>query len=187
MSISPWPVEHNAGVLFILDASHAVEEELLASWLDYTRGERAESDVQRLVLPIGRSPERIPAAALAELELSADTLVVPLRVVWLSSVDSKSTTPRFRDLLLGGNPRRPGTRRARRILRGDPGRAHRIAADSATVGEMQERLSQRLGRAPEAVEFADFVAGQAGLALDIAERRLQGGRYKVPRQVYVVS
>ncbi len=32
-------------------------------------------------------------------------------------------------------------------------------------------------------DFADFVARQAVVVLDLAERRLQGGRYKVPRQV----
>ena len=32
-------------------------------------------------------------------------------------------------------------------------------------------------------DFAEFVGRQAALVLDIAERRLQGGRYKVPRHV----
>jgi glycerol-3-phosphate O-acyltransferase len=44
-------------------------------------------------------------------------------------------------------------------------------------------LIDRDGEKPTALELAQFVAGMAGLALDVAERRLQGSRYKVPRRV----
>src|SRR3546814_3431141 len=39
------------------------------------------------------------------------------------------------------------------------------------------------GEGTDSPEFAGFVARQAGLALDVAERGIRGTRYKVPRFV----
>jgi glycerol-3-phosphate O-acyltransferase len=100
----------------------------------------------------------------------------------LSSIDAKNSVPRWRDLLWG-NPRRPKTERARRILKKNPERAQCIVARPATLDELRQRFAARRGETASNPELAEFIAGQAGLALDIAERRLQGSRYKVPRRV----
>lgn len=179
---TPWPDTSAAELLFLLDASHHVEEELLNRWLEDTAGDH-NSPPAKVVLKIGRNPERIDSSALLSvLELSPETRLVPLRVAWISSVDQKDTKPRLRDLL-GGNPRRPRPGKARSILKNDPNRARCIAGDSATLAELSSRYSGKVGDVADQTGLADFIAGQAGLALDIAERRLQGGRYKVPRQV----
>jgi len=184
MSVGPWPTDDTNSVLFVLDATHRVEQQHLESWLERERQKRSfGGSVEFVVVPIADSPERIPAEQLLPaMDLADDTLVVPVRVVWLKGLDVKSTTPRFRDLLLG-NPGRPGAMKARRILKKHPMRAKCIHGAPATLADLRQRLEHRLGKPPDKIQLADFLAGQASVALDIAERRLRGSRYKVPRRV----
>jgi glycerol-3-phosphate O-acyltransferase len=184
MSTIPWPETDAGRVLLILDAGHRVEEQLLNAWIERDRQASGFAGAcETVVVPIARSPESIPVHLLARaLAVPPETLIVPVRVVWLSSVDAKDTVPRVRDLIFG-NPRRPGPLRSRRILRGNPERAQCLAADPATLEELRQRFAQGSGETANSGQLADFVAGQASLALDIAERRRRGSRYKVPRQV----
>ena len=184
MSVSPWPAEDTNSVIFILDASHSVEQQHLEEWLEKDGTKRAfQGDARHVVVPISDLPERIPYAALLPvMDSPEDTPVVPVRVVWLKGLDVKSATPRLRDLLFG-TPRHPGTFKARRILKRHPMRAKCISGAPATLGELRQRLQHRIDATPTTDQLAEFVAGQAGLALDIAERRLRGSRYKVPRRV----
>ena len=184
MRVSPWPTKDTDNVLFVLDASHRVEQQHLEAWLERERTKHPfTGDVDYVVVPIADAPERIPSDALIPaLRVPDNTMVVPIRIVWLKGLDVKSATPRFRDLLFG-NPRHPGLFRARRVLKNHPMRAKCISGTPATLAELRQRLQQRIGTAPDGDQLADFVAGQASLALDIAERRLRGSRYKVPRRV----
>ncbi|GAB5453232.1 MAG: glycerol-3-phosphate 1-O-acyltransferase [Halioglobus sp.] len=171
-------------MVFILDAGHRVDEGLLRDWLDKS-APAATDAVQSsiVVIPISRDPEHIPSVALRPAAQGEDeTLFVPLRVVWKTSLDAKTGSPRLRDLVLG-NPRRPRAARARRILRKQPERAECIAAEPATLQQLRARYVKRGGVEPSLEQLADYTAGQASLALDIAERRLRGSRYKVPRRV----
>jgi glycerol-3-phosphate O-acyltransferase len=182
MSASPWPEDQGRPLLFLLDAAHRVELKLLRDWLAEA-APPADAGFAEVALPISRRPEQVDSQPLVPMLHGPDELmIVPLRVVWLTSLDSKNTTPRFRDLL-SGNPRRPGTWRAQRILTTNPDRARCIAGAGDTLGSLRKRLTDRLGEAPADQQLAEFVTGQAGLALDIAERSLQGRRYKVPRRV----
>lgn len=184
MSVSPWPTNDTKSILFVLDAEHRVEQEHLEAWLDRKSDQRVGSpNVECAVLPLAHSRKRGQSNdLLPAMDLPDETLVVPLRVVWLKRLDVKNTTPRFRDLLFG-HPRHPGPAKARRILKKHPRRAKCISGKPATLREMQQRLQHRLGAVPERSQLADFLAGQARIALDIAERRLRGSRYKVPRHV----
>jgi glycerol-3-phosphate O-acyltransferase len=184
VSANPWPAGRTESILFILDASHQVEQQHLEAWLDRGR-EKIDYPVQveHVVIPIADSPETIPTENLkSALHLAPDTLVIPVRIVWLKGLDVKGTTPRLRDFLFG-NPRHPGPSKARRILKKHPMRAKCISGAGATLKELSDRLHHRLGTSPDPEEIAEFVAGQASIALDIAERRLRGSRYKVPRRV----
>ena len=58
--------------------------------------------------------------------------------------------------------------RARRALKDHHERVKILVADSATIGELSERIQQRRGESFNFDDFPDFVAGQAGLALDLA-------------------
>jgi glycerol-3-phosphate O-acyltransferase len=186
MSIAPWHGHPAEKVLFILDASHRIEAALLEGWLAAQPESAGYLGVSpQVVIPIARSPEDIPTQILAralDIDSDPDTLIVPLRVVWTGSIDAKDSVPRWRDLLWG-NPRRPGVGRARRILKKDPNRAQCIVASPATIQELRQRFTSRRGEIANSAQLTEYVAGQAGLALDIAERRLQGSRYKVPRRV----
>ncbi|MGI9233954.1 MAG: glycerol-3-phosphate 1-O-acyltransferase [Woeseiaceae bacterium] len=184
MTVGPWPADETDSVLFVIDAAHRIEQNHLESWLEREREKRGFlGKVEQVVVPIADSPEGVHAENLCPaMRLAENTLVVPVRVVWLKGLDVKSTTPRFRDLLLG-NPRRPGPIRARRILKNHPMRAKCVSGAPATIQELHQRLEHRLGLAPDENQLADFMAGQASIALDIAERRLRGSRYKVPRRV----
>jgi len=185
MTAQPWQaLKERERIIAILDAAHGVEEEELRRCLRAALDEHGiVADVTPCVVPIGRDPENPPDEPLrAYLDLPGDTAVVPLRMVWQTSLQAKGTRPRPRDLILG-NPRRPGPGRARRLLRQNRDRAVCVTGAPATLAELRARLSERQGAEPSVADLATFIAAQAGLALDVAERRLQGSRYKVPRRV----
>jgi len=184
MTSNPWTQIDSERVLFIIDAEHDVEERLLLEWLNDAGSEIGfAGSVSHCVVPIAHDPEDIPTQGLQmALQVSDDTLVVPVRVVWKTSLDEIDGKPRFRDLLRG-NPRRPSKAKAQRILDADPSRAVCITGKPATAGDLSERYGQRREIAQIDTNLADYVAEQASMALEVAERRLRGGRYKVPRQV----
>ncbi|MEM8941580.1 MAG: glycerol-3-phosphate 1-O-acyltransferase [Pseudomonadota bacterium] len=171
-------------IIVILDASHDVERKLLEEFLAQNVGEHGvTAQIEHCWIPIVNDPENPPVDNLQSLlELPSDTAVLPLRVVWRTSLEKKSTRPRARDLLFG-NPRRPSPRRAERILEQNPRRAVCIAGASATLEELRSRMIAQQGDDVDEQAFAPFIALQAGLALDVAERLLSGSRYKVPRSV----
>jgi len=184
MTTNPWTQINSEQVLFIIDAEHDVEERLLLQWLNNTKSEEGFSgSVSHCVVRIVHDPEEIPTQGLQmALQVSPATLVVPVRVVWKTSLDKVNNKLRLRDLLRG-NPRRPSKSEAQRILDSDPSRALCIMGKPATVADLSERYDKRREIAPVDSNLADYVAEQASLALEVAERRLRGSRYKVPRQV----
>ena len=197
MALDPWHNTSDKAVLFIVDAAHQIEQNLLLDWLSASKTDLSQTNVNQtsdtanlppkqvghVVVPIARDPENIPTQALTiSLNTTPDTLLVPIRVVWKTSLDDKNTKPRLMDLLRG-NPRRPSRKRAQKILDNDASKALCIAAEPASLKALQEKLDYRLSNGLGNESLAEFVAGQAALALDVAERRLRGCRYKVPRQV----
>ena len=184
MTTNPWQRIDSKQVLFIIDAAHQVEERLLLEWLNESKSQHGfDGAVSHCVVPIAHDPEDIPTEGLQmALGVSEDTLVVPVRVVWKTKFDKVDGKPRVRDLLRG-NPRRPSQRQAQRILDADPSRALCILGKPATIADLSERYEQRRAIAEIDAELAEYVAEQASLALEVAERRLRGSRYKVPRQV----
>ncbi len=184
MSQDPWQTINTNDVLFIIDAEHTVEEKLLLDWLRTTQsGAGYEGQLNFCVVPIAHDPENIPTDKLvSSLDISDTTLVAPVRVVWKTSLDDLNRKPRWRDLLRG-NPRRPSQKKAQALLNTDPSRARCILGKPATLSDLRDRYQQRQEIAPVDVNLADYVAEQASLALEVAERRLRGSRYKVPRQV----
>jgi glycerol-3-phosphate O-acyltransferase len=115
-----------------------------------------------------------------ELNLDAyddETLLVPVRVTWLTA---PSNSRRPVELLSHLTPRRPPGALQNALLRGSPGRAGVVRGEPATVGELRERFAEETGNASS---FATYVRRAATVAVDRAERRLIGDRYKVPRQV----
>ena len=184
---NPWPSRANEQVLFLLDARNSFEEEILKGWIHHhTQSGNEEFQTPQVTLNLGEDRKGLDSGPLVmALGLPADTLVAPLRVAWVPSKEAINSGPSPRNLLFG-DPRHPGARRGRRILQREPERMHLIAGAPDSVSNLRERFESHHNveeGSAQQQEFADFVARQAAIVLDLAERRLQGGRYKVPRHV----
>ncbi|MEO0575495.1 MAG: glycerol-3-phosphate acyltransferase, partial [Pseudomonadota bacterium] len=174
-------IPDGASLLIIVDAAHAVERTLLEQWIDDALPTSA-TVVGVVALSIARTPETIDATPLlTHLTLDDSTVVLPLRVVWTGNI-ARNAKPKIWDVMRGDS-RRPSETRARRLLAKDRSAASCIAARPASLRALRDKLRADGGDDSNQGVFAAFIADQAGIALDIAERKLRGGRYKVPRRV----
>ena len=184
MNSNPWHDIDSQSVLFIVDANNKVEEKILFDWLNKGQMQAAyQGSVSHCLVPIAHNPENISTEGLQmALQLPDSTLVVPVRVFWKTALDKKMGWPKLTELM-GGNPRLPSQSKAERIMREDPQRAVCIAGKAATAGDLNKRFESQSRVVVIDKDLAEYVAGQASLALEVAERRMRGTRYKVPRQV----
>jgi len=183
---NPWPSRDSPQVLFLLDTRNVVDQAILKGWIHhYTpdgrdefqapqvcinlRDERRDADYSQLVMALALPPE---------------TVVVPLRVTWLPGENETGYRMRLRKLVQG-DPRNPSDRRAREIVASHPERVHLMRGAPDTVANLFQRFEQHHSAdcAASQQEFAGFVARQAAIVLDIADRQLKGSRYRVPRHV----
>ena len=184
-SVSPpgsrWPDGNTKRVLFLLDAASGFEAEILRGWIDENRPKSAApTDVQALRIPSSRRPRRGRAGVLeAALAGVDDVLFAPLRVAWLAPEKEGRREARLIDLL--SDPRDPGPTRARLVRRFFPDRCRVVVGEAATASALRKRWREAFGPDAETAGLENFVMRQAALALDRAERRLRGGRYKIPR------
>lgn len=182
-----WPATDGARAAFLLDAASTLERRLLEAWIERNRPEGMPLDrCEALHVLSTRRPGRNPPLARLDALLASgsDPVLVPLRVAWLPKKRNGTRRVRFSDVLTFGDPRDPDWLRQRWILRRGGDRCRIVAGDSAPACELRERW-RRAGGSDHAhiTGLAEFVARQAGLALERAERRLRGDRYKVPRLV----
>ena len=186
-----WPAAHPqaSSLLFLIDAASDFERRILHNWIESERPASLEpGEVHSLLLPSSRrrgrrSRRRRPADPLAAaLATPDDPLLVPLRIVWLAAEREGRREAGFFDLLGLGDPRQPGRLRARFIHRTVPDRCRVVAGEPALGSALRERWRVAAGTdLAETVGLDRFVERQAALALDRAERRVRGGRYKIPR------
>ena len=172
--------------LFVIDARNRVERRHLLDWLHTSMAEGGPGGKLNWVsLPISDERAKMRLGGLAEkLKENPDTMVVPVRIAWRIPNFEKSRAVKMRHVIFG-DPRNPGSFRARSILLRDKRRAHCLTGQPATISELEQsfaELSKDYDQTDN-MEFAAFVVRQAGLVLDIAERGLRGRRYKVPRHV----
>jgi len=164
-------------VVYLLDANSRLEGRLLERWIAAHAAPGAH--VVRIP-PSRRRRRRLDPRLEPLLAADDDPLLLPLRVAWLPATDGEGSSGRLTTLLLLGDPRDPGVLRQRWLWR-RPDRVRVVAGEAAPVSALRERW-RRAGVA-ETTGLAEFVARQATLALERAERRLRGMRYKVPRFV----
>ena len=150
------------------------ERRLLAEWLR-SEGPDAATPAELLVAADGRLDAR--------LRREDEALVIPVRVVWLPRAKDGDRRTRWSDLVLLANPRRPGPRRQQHIASQEPGRCRIVAGEPALLSELRARHQAEAGSAAGPESFARYVRRAAVVALERAERRLTGDRYKVPRLV----
>ncbi len=181
---NPWPSGEQQQVLFILDTRNSFEQELLRDWICH-HSKATTAEIPKVSLDLRDEQRGIDSKPLVTaLDLPEGTLVTPLRVTWLPSEEAINSGPRLRDLVFG-DPRHPSAGRARKILREAPERMQLLHGKPDTIANLYARFEHvhKTEGSDEKRAFADFVARQAVVVLDLAERQLQGGRYKVPRQV----
>ncbi len=124
-----------------------------------------------------------PVQDLGEVDvtdLPATTTLIPARVVWLPPERNGDRRVSVADVLVLTNPRRPWARAQARIGKRSPDRVRVVAGDSATVESLRARYERT---AAQDASFGEWVAVQASLASERAERQVIGDRYKVPRLV----
>jgi glycerol-3-phosphate O-acyltransferase len=175
-------------VVFLLDASSGIEQRLLLDWI---KEHHKLPGVPWDAIPIppsrrrrGRRRARLDPRLEAALAGDDDPLLTPLRIAWLTPPRRRrGWLRRLARLVLFGDPRDPGKVRQWMACR-SPERFQVVAGDAATVSELRDRWVHAGGPgSSETTGLAEFVARQAGLALERAERRVRGLRYKVPRFV----
>ena len=125
---------------------------------------------------LGPADEELPRSLL---DGDGDVRLVPVRVAWLPEEHGGLRVARVADLRPGHDPYHPGERQQQRILARQPGRAVVLAGEPATLGSLRQRWAETT----DDDDFAAYVARRAKLALDRAEYRLRGPRYKTPSLV----
>jgi len=183
-----WPdVADDAPILFLIDASSALERRRLLRWIDESRptNRTPEHDAWADIPASRRRSTRTPSAELeAALATDADPLLVPLRIAWLPGMKDGERRVRLADILTFGDPRDPGPLRQRWIAMRFEDRMRVVLGKPATARALRDRWADACRTdAGATTGLAEFVSAQATLALEQSERRLRGNRYKVPRLV----
>ena len=187
-----WPaaVADVAGerVLFLIDAASGLERRHIEAWVRRQRPAHIETSLIEVV-PIPRSRgRRERRSVLGPLESAiaagGDPLLVPLRVAWFGAQKESLRTMRALDIVTMTDPRDPGRLRQRYIRTLHPDRCRMVVGEPARLSELRGRWSAAGGTdVGETTGLPEFIARQAALALERAERRMRGARYKVPRLV----
>ena len=189
-SVEPaWPPAAGRRVVFLIDAASPLERRLLEEWIARHRPTGVPSHaVETIPIPASRRSRRrrlLDPRLEASLATDDDPLLAPLRVVWQPPQRDGARAARLTDLLTLGDPRDPGRLRQAWVARRHADRCCIVAGDPAPVSELRERWCRAGGiDVGHTTALPDFVARQATLALERAERRLRGARYKVPRLVH---
>ncbi len=169
--------------MYLVEAASWLERRVLRRYLE--RQGAATSEV--LWLPSPRRQRKFVPDSRFEAALSAsdNPRFVPVRLIWHPPRRGGVREARLRDLLTFGDPRDPGWLRQLWVFSRHPDRWEVLAGEPARLSELRERWQQQARLdAQHTHGLAEFVARQAALALERAERRQRGARYKVPRFVH---
>jgi glycerol-3-phosphate O-acyltransferase len=158
------------GTVIVAFARTATERELIARWALQTHPG----------MPVIKRDERHLHGRLPE---DGDPLVVPVSVTWVPPERDGDRHVKASDLLALTNPRRPPERMQPRIAANEPDRVHVVPGEPARISEMRNRFIDEVGQDDSSEAFHSFVARQAWIACERADRALIGDRYKVPRLV----
>jgi glycerol-3-phosphate O-acyltransferase len=172
-TLAALPDSGDRPLVVLIDAPSVPERRLVDRWLDGIRSQSGQGERRPLI-------EAVPAEGevlAARLTRGDNPLLVPVRVTW-GERELRGRLLRLADAATRGSRLRTRARVAR------PGGArHRfIVGRPATVTELRRR-HQAERTSTESADFVAYVARQATLALDRAERGVYGNRFKVPRQV----
>ncbi len=155
--------EADAPLILLVDARTEVERGLIKDWM-------AQADVH----PAAVLPNR--GSAIARLLVGADdeATVAAARVAWLPRERNGQRRVRWSDLVSLSDPRRPPARHQARIARREPDRAAVVSPSRPPSAALRSRFGRHTDGAGAQLDLGEFVARQAALALDRAERALVG-------------
>jgi glycerol-3-phosphate O-acyltransferase len=177
------------GSVLLVQASTPAEARLIRERVAAAGG--ADQPVASLGPAAGEVPGEV-------LDRGEDTVLVPVRVAWLPEEHAGRRAARLADMMPGRDPYRPSERHQQRILARQPSRARVLVGEPATIGALRRRWAEATGGEdpddsaglrgddPPGIprnDFGAYVARRATLALDQAEYRLRGPRYKTPSLV----
>jgi len=179
-----WPRTEGRDVVFLLDAASRFESRLLHAWIDR---HRSESDAKVEILTLRSSRRRrgqLDPGLEPILASGDDPLLAPLRIAWLAPERGGRREVRPSDLLTLADPRDPDRLRERYLYWRTPERCRIVAGQAAPASAVRERWRRAAGADfGNTQSFPIFVARQAALTLERAEREVRGARYKVPNLV----
>lgn len=175
-------------VVFLIDASSRLEERLLRTWIaDNAPPSCPETPCDIIALPPSRRRGRrkLDPRLEACLATDEDPLLVPLRIAWHPPTRDGRRAVLLSDVLTLTDPRDPNRLQQEWIWRRHPDRCTVVEGAPATLTDLRRRWREAGGADAELTTgLPEFVARQAALALERAERRIRGARYKVPRLVH---
>ena len=180
-----WPAPDGARVVFLTDCKTVTERQAVERWISQTRPPGMSDDKVSFIGLPQSTDDLKPFSRLLEPFLSDPAVVLaPARIAWLPREYKGERIARISDLLLFRDPRQPREREQQRLVQIEPERCRVVAGQGATIGELNARAKGASDADANDIEaFADFVARQARLALERAEYRLIGRRYKLPKLV----
>lgn len=182
-----WPETGGRDVVFLVDAASRFENRLLHSWIERHRPESAASDAKIEILTLRSSRRRrgrLDPGLEPILASGDDPLLVPLRIAWLAREREGRREVRPSDLLTLADPRDPDRLRERYLYWRTPERCRIVLGQSAPASDVRKRWRRAAGADSGNIQsFPTFVARQAALTLERAERHIRGARYKVPNLV----
>jgi len=183
---SAWPDPGERPIAFLVDAATSLERRLIGQWISEHRP--ASADYSVAALPASRRQRfrhRIGAALRDVVADRRDPLLVPVRVAWLGPRRRGRRIPRLVDLVTLGDPRDPNRLLQELFVRYRPDRVRVVVGDAAPLSEVRARwVEARTSRPEDPHGLAEYVSLQAKLTLEVAERRVRGNRYKVPRLLF---
>lgn len=154
---------------------------MLTGWLARHRPRDVQAEQIDLIPSRRRKPgQRTDPRLDDRLRDERNPFVLPLRIIWSPSSRLGLRAASWWDVLKLGDPRDPDALRQRVILARWPDRV----TITAGPGAFAQRLIADHAAAVEVVSLVDFTTRRAWLALEKAERRLRGNRYKVPKFVH---
>ena len=171
--VTPWQsAPAGTDILFLLDATAALDRELLEAWLAETRPEVAPPYTL-----CSADPEAV-AGYLAGVRDTSTVWLQPLRIAWLPARRQRERG--LMGAIFGSLATQPTSWRRRRIATRHPDRVRRLIGDGASLGDLAREHAERHDET-SLVPLADFIVRQAVVTLERAERVARGARYKIAR------
>jgi len=164
------------GTVLLTQASTPTEARLIRERI------AASGGTGRPPVSLGPPGDGVAPLPRSLLDSDEDLRLVPVRVAWLPEEHAGRRAARLHDLLPGHDPYHPTERQQQQILARQPGRATVLVGEPATVASLRQRWTDVTG-GEDPDDFGGYVARRATLALDRAEYKLLGPRYKTPSLV----